>query len=145
MRIRALSLHRPWGEFVIAGLKTIETRRWKHLPVCLVGNRLAIHSGQVYYPRLWRDEIGASIEPWRYAALAPDLRRCASRSAVQTGIIGHVRVHKIRWLVGDEDDCRAALCDTAGRVGLYLHDPVRLPEPIICPGNRGFWWVDIPD
>ena len=145
MRIRALSLHRPWGELIIAGLKTVETRGWKHLPVCLVGNRLAIHSAQQLDKGsllVLRRALGAAH---LRALFERGLVDCYNRADTQTGIIGHVRVTGVRALIGNALERGAALCNCWGRIGICVDDPVRLREPIICPGRQRFWWVEIPD
>ncbi|MCY4653806.1 MAG: ASCH domain-containing protein, partial [Dehalococcoidia bacterium] len=43
--MRALTLHQPWAQLMVWGLKNIETRSWA-APRNLMGQRTAIHAGK---------------------------------------------------------------------------------------------------
>ncbi len=42
--MKALTIHQPWAQLIVEGVKTIETRSWP-APAGLVGERIAIHAG----------------------------------------------------------------------------------------------------
>lgn len=126
MKVRALSIIQPWAELIISGKKYWETRNYSYLPKAVAGEPLVIHASKSrgHLPTFYK------------FAIAP--------GAVTYGaLIGIVRVEIVRWL----NDCDRvnALCDCDGCAGIGCADPVRFPKAIPQKGNRGFFFVDIPD
>jgi hypothetical protein len=139
--VKALTLIRPWAEFVIDGDKPIENRTWAP-PESLLGERFAIHAGQGWDPKgvLWiRKLLGVGVAD-------PD------PADHHQGIVGTVRL--IGWcsadgrllqvyggkflaqLIGPAE--RAALF---GPVGWILREPRALAKPVPCRGHQRLWNV----
>ena len=74
--MRALTLHQPWAQLMVWGLKNIETRSWA-APRNLVGQRMAIHAGK-REPR----PTGWNIEMQRVV-----LQRAGSSHSMPIGVV----------------------------------------------------------
>jgi len=124
--MRAVSLWQPWASFIARGLKTIETRDWTWLPTDLVGTRLAIHAAKRW--DTWWNDCEQFFGFGRH-----DLPSGA--------VVAHALVEKVERLHGGADQRKAAMCDCAGRVGIFLADVVRLDPPVAYRGHQGLFCV----
>lgn len=129
--LRCISLWQPWAQWVILGLKTIETRlhdRFKNLE----GQRIAIHAAQKWDGDAWI----SAMEFMPLDGVDKNINRYECGS-----IIGTVRVAKTRWL--NEDDSEGALidCGNVRRFGLVLEDPLMFSVAMPETGRQGIWKV----
>jgi len=129
--MRALSLWRPWAELIAEGWKSIETRRWKALPMSIVGQRLAIHAAKkldtTALARIRDDDVGIEVI---HVPRAPG--GC---------FVCHGLVHKVTWLTDTPYERRRALCACDGLVGIWLTDVVKVIPPVAYRGTQGFFTV----
>jgi hypothetical protein len=128
--MKAISLWQPWAQWVILGIKPIETRlhsRFKSLK----GQRIAIHAAQH-----WDNEAHQIAFPFLdYPTIfCPPYPR---------GILGTVFVSDFRKL--NALDSKEALidCDTVQRWGLILREPKILFDPIPMKGRQGIFEVPL--
>lgn len=146
MKMRALTLWQPWAGLIALGLKTIETRGWKHLPITIIGEPLAIHASLK-----WRDrkaellnEARGILHSYGLGELERRLSDEALAPCVAFGAIVCTAVLSAAWNgYGGKNTNQAALCDTDGRVCLALRDIARLDPPIPWKGKQGFFWVEV--
>jgi len=118
--MRAITLHRPWAQAIVDGVKDTENRVW---PIWerLIGKRIAIHAGKKYDRdgALWMLDSGLYVPP--------------SQAEAATGIVGvavvsHVVAdHPSPWFFGP--------------FGWVLSDVQALHEPIAIRGAQGLWKV----
>lgn len=128
--MKCISLHQPWAQWVVAGLKTIETRTHNRF-ASLKGQRIAIHASM----RFNLDAVETALK------YAPKQRyKLAAVHTIYPGkIIGTVQVLDSRVLTfADSFD---ALCDAHDLYGLILVDPKSLGYPVLWPGQRGIFHV----
>lgn len=155
--MRALTLRHPRGFAIAHCGKDIENREWDDrladllgLPR-LIGEAIAIHGASA--PKRgrnqgWRDFIG-DLNALRgvLGGTLPDpaAQFLAGRNPVgellpEAFIVpGVVAVATIAGTTRASRDPWAA----PGQLHILLADVVPLPEPVACPGSRGFW--DLPD
>jgi hypothetical protein len=136
--MRALTLWRPWCWAIVLGAKPVENRGWPPFE-SVIGQRIAIHSGQQY------DKQGAEF----IARAAGALPLLVPDSLKWPGglIVGTVRVQG--WISptdrnGITADDAAALRESRwymGSFGWVLRDPQKLREPVPCRGAQGLWTV----
>jgi len=131
--MKALTLKHPWP-FAICRLgKRVENRTW-HPPSSLIGQRFAIHGGNI--------PTGKALdEAWN---LAHDLGRIHKQpldvdSAFDCvfSFAGIVATAVLDSVVTQSDD---PWFDGSG-FGWVLRDVIVLPEPIVCKGKQGLWTV----
>ncbi|HRR83127.1 MAG TPA: ASCH domain-containing protein [Planctomycetota bacterium] len=136
--MRALSLYQPWAGLVALGLKTVETRNWRHKPKAIVGERLAIHAAKSgsQFAGCVRANAENILNDF---CIRPRTRGPLDACAVFGAILGHVQVVDVRW--GGADDDSLALCEATGLVCMEVNKAVLLPEPIPWKGSRGFFRV----
>lgn len=130
MRIRAISLWQPWAQWVLSGLKPIETRlhaRFKSL----AGERIAIHATAKW-----------DLDAYPQAARYRDFNSLSVFKA-KAGILGTVFVERAEWL-NKEHSAQALIdCGYIQRFGLFLKDPEFLPTPIAIRGQQGIFWTEL--
>jgi len=131
--MRALSLHRPWGELIAAGLKRIETRDWWSLPKCLLGGRVAIHAAKKI------DKAAAR----RIEGVCRELGIDPPEIGLSAGgvILCHARVHAVTRLEDTAWERSRALCACWGLVGIHLTDVRRLRTPVPYRGHPRIFHV----
>lgn len=165
--MKALTLRPPWGSFIVAGLKTSETRSWPP-PRDLIGKRFAIHQG-LHRTRL--DEVGDDLADFTTEQLGIlDGRATGSPFLDPYGHLPRgVVVATVRLVVAgqvvtppDLEHDRAFICRTPdgamfdgrddglgdyrlGRWVWQLDDNEPLDEPIPAVGRQRIWDWDPPE
>jgi hypothetical protein len=130
--MKAITLHRPWADWVGLGWKTIETRTHERFR-SLVGQRIAIHASLKWD----EDAIEAAryyLLPWQLAAShAFRLDEQISGRVLCTAIVA---AHRLLTAT----DARAALieCHTR-RFGLFLTDRHFMAPAVKAKGHQGIW------
>ncbi len=116
--LRALTIWQPWASAIFAGRgrKNIENRKW----YTNYRGRLYIHAAQ-------RADQLAPRSVWRLASGSTDDIRLPAGA-----IIGHVN------LVACTTGSLSKWADR-GMFHWWLHDPVLLPEPVVCAGTQSLW------
>jgi len=137
--MKAISLHRPWAQWVALGLKTVETRthdRFKGL----VGQRIAIHAAQK-----WDYDWKIKVADYGKLDLFPGFE---GDPIWRPGLLCMVFVSDGKQIPAEPfyhvmDVNRLALCDIRGRYCLLLNDLKVLEKPIPWKGGRGIF--NVPD
>lgn len=137
MITRALTIHQPWAELIVWGIKKIENRGWR--PRSMLGQTIAIHAGRTIdeYAVDGLVNLDWSLKPW-----------VDSRKTVgwRTGaIIGTARISG--WVESDVEilqqfdlkDGPEQLKWFVGPIGITLSEARRIPHPIECSGMNGIW------
>ena len=149
--MRVLTLHQPWAQLMVWGLKNIETRSWA-APGNLIGQRMAIHAGK-REPRAtdWNIEVQRVV-----------LQRAGGSHSMPMGaVVATAKLIECMQVIGEPDDndligCRGygELGDAAGYDATITVDPygdfsvsrwlwvfqdVRRVEPIPINGRQGVW------
>lgn len=142
MRMRALTLHRPWSWAIVAGHKPVENRPWAP-PRNMIGVPFAIHSGKKW------DAEGARFICDRVVAFPVDYYLAHASGAV----IGVVTIERVvasreaqghRWMPSDHP-CHADTLTPdqrrwfSGPFGWVLRDVRRLEVAVPCRGYQMFW------
>ena len=92
--MRALTLHQPWAQLFVWGLKNIETRSWP-APRNLTGQRMAIHAGKRDpRPTDWNIEI----------QLAVLQRAGSSHSMPMSAVVATAMLIECMQVIGEPDD-----------------------------------------
>lgn len=138
--VRALSLWRPWADWVILGWKPIETRT--HQRFRCLGERptlLAIHAAQTWDPRA----IGAARR-W----LTEDQIRWTETVIREKPVGGHVLGTATVTCFGrlcEQDEPKALIeCRSVIRYGLWLESPTPLAQTFPVRGMQGLFRVQMP-
>jgi hypothetical protein len=136
--VKALTLQRPWAAAFLLPTdpKRIENRTWKP-PANLIGKRLALHSGQGFWPNHERcvDLLTSEIEREYWANL------CTITGVFATvTVAGFVVDERPHLFDADREVIRSRWW--LGPVAWVLTDFVALPEPIECKGHQGLWNFD---
>ena len=140
MTLKVLTLHQPWATFILAGLKTFETRSWWTSHRGLLG----IHAS-----------LRRPVEGWGLLD-QPAIVEAAVQAGLSTNLddypvgqlLGTVQVlscrqaspvfrppTKLEGLVGDWTD---------GRWVWELATPVAFDAPVALPGRQGIWhWAGL--
>lgn len=140
--MKAISLRQPWAYFVSVKLKTIETRTHQRFK-SLVGQRIAIHSGQ-------KSGCFAMQRLVPLLSLSPFILENIN-STIEEGrgnILCTAIVTAARWapnvdFVEREEWNLKALCETAGMFCLFLDDIKPLSDIIPFRGRQGIF--EVPD
>ena len=92
--MRALTLHQPWAQLMVWGLKNIETRSWA-APRNLTGQRMAIHAGKREpKPTEWNIEIQLAV-----------LQRAAGSHSMPMGaVVATTMLIECMQVIGEPDD-----------------------------------------
>lgn len=136
--MRCITTWRPWGMAMMVALKSIETRNHNRLRG-LVGFRFAIHNSlkwdpnaketmRPYLPRLY---MGCTLFDPDHPLNAPGV------------VIGSVRAWRHSPLVRILEN-KMALCETAGKFGLFVRAPFQTLFPRVVKGHQGIWNYDPP-
>lgn len=133
---RALTLIRPWDEFILRGWKPIENRTWRTKHRGWIG----VHAGKSYDP--WA--IGLALEADRALRAAIDTGRLNVWTNTPQGVIrGVVKVTDIcersRWT--EELDCDCGPWAGIGKYHWKLSHPVLLPTPLPVRGGLSLWTI----
>lgn len=138
--VQALSLHRPWADWVMLGWKPIETR--KHRRFRKLGERptlLAIHASDN-----WDKTAIEAARPY----LTEDQIRLTETIIRQHPVGGHVigTVTVMAFWQLDEKDEPGALieCRSIVRYGLKLVNPTLLVPPLKTRGMQSLFRVTLP-
>lgn len=128
-RIPCISLHQPYAELVVAGIKTIETRTWEwpYEP-----GWLAIHAAK-------RFRTGAVA--WMLGNRPSAFASCQSRMKVTGAVIGMVYVAGCRAFVRD-DEFAACLAYEPKLFSWPLAHARRLKNPIVMRGPQKIVYLD---
>lgn len=128
----ALTLWQPWATIVAAGHKLIENRRWAP-PSTLIGQRFAIHAGQVYDREAvqWINDRLLAGRPGEEDYVCP-VKPVAPAGAV-------VGVATLEGFTYSAADLRPELAKWfIGPVGWILRDVVSI-DPVPCRGAQKLW------
>lgn len=131
--MKAITLWRPWADWVADGHKPIETRTHKRFE-CLVGQRIAIHAA-----RRWdREAITAA---WHY--LTTELREAINVIPRNrpSEFLATAYVADLRELSFFDSHQALIDCEKVVRYGLILEGVRKLQTPIPCNGWQGTWNV----
>ena len=92
--MRALTLHQPWAQLMVWGLKNIETRSWA-APRNLTGQRMAIHAGKREpKPTEWNIEVQLAV-----------LQRAGGSHSMPMGaVVATARLIECMQVIGEPDD-----------------------------------------
>ena len=152
----ALTLHQPWAQLMVWGLKNIETRSWP-APIGLIGQRIAIHAGK-RKPR----PTGWNVETQREV-----LKRAGDSHSMPMGaVVATAALIECLEVQGAPDSaglvpCRGfgLLCDDPQYDATVMSDPygdfsvgrwlwvfsdLRSVEPIAINGRQGVWRLPEP-
>lgn len=128
--MKAISLWQPWAQFVVSGVKTIETRTHNRFK-SLVGQRILIHAS-AKWDNYWY--LKAKIYIHKGGVIIPP-------KIVDGGILGSTYVSESRLL--DNTDSFNALCDCNGLYGLILRDAASFNKVIPYKGQQGIFNVPL--
>lgn len=151
--MKALTLYQPWATFIVAGLKTLETRPTK------THHRgpLVIHAGKLGYweliDMLGEAEVARLDRICRRFKLPPVacLPRGAALGTVEVLNCGRIILgSRIDWIdkaggwgIGHPGMLERSMGDySVGRYAWMMIRPAPLPEPIPMSGKQGLW--DVP-
>lgn len=138
--VRALSLWRPWADWVILGWKPIETRL--HQRFRCLGERptmLAIHAAAK-----WDKTANEAARQWLTEDQIRLTETIIRQHPVEGHVIGTVMVMAFAPL-RKKDEARALIeCRSVQRYGLILTDPTPLVPPLKVRGMQGLFRVQIP-
>jgi hypothetical protein len=134
MLLPALTLHDPWASLVMAGIKTIETRK---SPV------LSGFSGPLIIHRSMSPEVKG------YHDTPPNPWGKDDISGVALGVVRVVRTFRLTYTPSSDEllvlQKRACFPDLAGRYLSVLEDATWFPEPLPARGTQGRWKLNVPD
>jgi hypothetical protein len=134
--VTCLTLWRPWGEWIAADMKSIETRLHDRFRT-FEGRRIAIHSGMKWDQEALRI-ASRFVKPSEVEEL-----RAASISVHPGSVLCTALVKEARWLKAV--DSRNALidCGIIRRFGLVLTDIRPAVPGIIVKGHQGPFQVTV--
>lgn len=129
MRVRALTLWRPWPALILHAGKNIENRPW----ATSYRGRLYLHAGQ-----RWDSAVLGSL--WSSSVPVP-IPNAVPRDADghPTGIVGVATLEWVSSGPGGPPRCKCGPWAIPGEFHWRLADPVALPEPVPCRGFQGLW------
>jgi len=134
MKIRGLTLDRPWSSAFLEGpaelRKRIENRSWP-IPAGLLGHFVALHSGKKYRPadrEFIEDRLGVSIP-----GEAEAQHSCIFAVGILAGQVTSDRDPRL-------DDIQRGWY--SGPFAWLLSELVPLVVPVHCSGARGLWPLD---
>lgn len=151
---RALSLRQPWAWAVVWSTKRIENRIWDYLVSGVVPRpardvRIAIHASS---SKPLDGEVDSVCDAAELDELPPEAFRPGAvvGTALIRGVVRAFNVNEdgspirtsdielVRYLYGDHAQ-RQIDRWWIGPYAFLLDQVERLPEPVVCSGNRGFW------
>ena len=149
--MRALTLHQPWAQMMVWGLKNIETRSWA-APRNLIGQRVAIHAGKrKARPTEWNIEMQRAV-----------LQRAGNSHSMPMGaVVATARLIECLQVTGEPDSGGLVSCRGFGELGdeleydatittdpygdfsvgrwLWVFHDLRRVEPVSINGRQGVW------
>ncbi len=149
--MRVLTLHQPWAQMMVWGLKNIETPSWA-APRNLIGQRVAIHAGKrKARPTEWNIEVQRVV-----------LRRAGSSHSMPMGaVVATARLIECMQVVSEPDSGGIVNCRGFGELGdkpeyeaivttdpygdfsmgrwLWVFQDLRRVEPVPINGRQGVW------
>lgn len=132
--MKAISLWRPWAEWIVLGYKTIETRRHTRFRG-LCGQVVAIHATEKW------DEAGyQAAKRWLTPEQIANTEKL--RGKLPGRVIGSVFFDRCNWC-RIEDEPGALIECTTLRFGHFLKHPHRI-EPFEAKGRQGIFTVELP-
>jgi len=126
-KYKAITLLRPWAEFVVSGLKVVENRMWptKHRGL------LVIHAGKGYdYD--WTEKLPQGVA---MACMLYLKGQNTTAELTPTGLVGVVTV------VDCTEEVKDPRWHQDGMYGWYLKDARRFKKAVPYSGKQGFWDV----
>lgn len=138
--VRALSLWRPWADWVIFGWKTIETRL--HQRFRCLGDRptlLAIHAAAK-----WDKTAIDAARQWLTEDQIRLTETIIRQHPVEGHVIGTVMVGAFGPLDERHEPYALIECRSVQRYGLSLKHPTPLVPPMKVRGMQGLFRVQIP-
>lgn len=139
MRLKALTLIRPWDEPVVEGVKTFENRTWIP-PEIILGQHIAIHAGKKYD----REAAGEIEELFGLLPMYESDRVRAGAVVGVVKVVGYVQVKPqgIGYTFPPIDQVEADVIFQnewlSGPYGWMLADAVSI-APVKCKGSQGLW------
>ncbi len=135
MKMRALTLWRPYAEWVAWGWKPIETRLHDRY-FCLEGERIAIHAANIW-------DVGAIAGARRWLTKA-QVEQTAALYGTPGGMV-LCTAFVYRCDLTKPSDAKKALieCETP-RFGLWLRNVNLVRPPLRIRGRQGIWKVELP-
>jgi hypothetical protein len=138
--VPALTLWRPWADWVMLGWKTIETRT--HARLRSLGKqptRLAIHAAEK-----WDEAALDAARPWLTEEQIQTTQTVIRQKPVGGHVLGTVLVVGFA-LLDERDEAQALIeCRSVARYGLELVNPKPLAVPLKMTGRQGIFRVDLP-
>ena len=149
--MKALTLHQPWAQLMVWGLKNIETRSWA-APRNLIGQRIAIHAGKREpRPTDWNIELQRVV-----------LQRAGSSHSMPMGaVVATARLIECLQVVSEPDSGGLVICRGFGELGngpeydatittdpygdfsmgrwLWVFQDLRRVEPVSINGRQRVW------
>ena len=149
--MRALTLHQPWAQLMVWGLKNIETRSWV-APSYLIGQRMAIHAGKRDpRPTDWNIEVQLAV-----------LQRAGGSHSMPMGaVVATARLIECMQVIGEPDSSGLVSCRGFGELSdepeydatirtdpygdfsvgrwLWVFQDVHRVEPLSINGRQGVW------
>ena len=151
----ALTVHQPWADLIVSGVKDVENRTWP-VPSATLHGRVWIHAGQSF------------DDSWKWSAAGPRVVRheqygtapwvTADRCGVLLGSVQVDGCHHADWCDKVDGDLVTAWPDTTSRGPRYcsrwaepdvyhwrLSDPQPLADPIPMRGRQRLWRITADD
>ena len=149
--MRVLTLHQPWAQLMVWGLKNVETRSWS-APRNLIGQRMAIHAGKrERRPTDWNIEVQLAV-----------LQRAGGSHSMPMGtVVATAKLIECIKVIGEPDDNGLIICRGFGELSnepeydaviktdpygdfsvgrwLWAFQDVRRVEPLPIDGRQGVW------
>ena len=152
----ALTLHQPWAQLMVWGIKNIETRSWP-APEYLIGQRMAIHAGK-------RDPRPTG---WNVQTQQAVLRRAGGSQSMPRGaVVATASLIECLEVEIAPDSAGLTRCRGFGLLGdapkydatvvsdpygdfsvgrwLWVFSDLRSVEPISINGRQGVWRLPAP-
>jgi len=134
--MRAISLWQPWASWIMAGLKTIETRIHTRFE-CLAGETIVIHAAKRYDKHAFEGALSWTNNPVRLKESAFLGRH------LQGYLLGTAKVAQFRRLDSNDSHGTLIYCGLGDRFGLDLIEINHFNLPIPWKGSQGIF--EIPD
>jgi hypothetical protein len=138
MKLRCITLHQPWAQWVALGWKTIETRTHARF-AGLVDERIGICAAQK-----WDDSALRAARPFLTAQKLAATR--AFRRHQSGALLCTVVVDGADWLARSGGRKALIECHTTRRFGLFLRDvrAIGVGGAIPVRGQQGIFSVELP-
>ena len=141
--MKALTVHQPWAQLLILGIKHIETRSWAP-PEDLIGQRIAIYAGRSHDYQ-WGEYFFPVGQKWLKAgvilgtARLLDVGYITSSAPSETWVLWWERSIQTRYVPDNLGNYNE------GRYLWLLTDPVIAKKPIPARGLQGLWEWEPPE